>query len=362
MVKPIWPEHIRPNNNTGFRIRFRYQGKVFQTTVPGQHASKSDLQAAIRERNRIMSCLQQGVDPFDTPEESLRTSSTFNEDAQEYMHLINVEYATAMDYEVRLNRHWMPLFTGRNSGTITHSEIQRYLNTLSVTEKTKRNLLIPLRGVFESAGVHPNPVDRVKLRKHQKEPVQRFTPAERDAILSQLQGQVHLYFAIAFGTGIRPSGEMLALQWDDYNGSRIKVHSSVVRRRYKPTTKTHEVRYVQVPIWLRKVLDSHKASVPAGQRWMFINTQGNMCRDADMFNKAWREAFDKEAVKAMGIQYRHPYICRHTRAAQLLSSGVAPAAAAKQLGHSVEMFLNNYSEWIEEYSNAREMERIIGIE
>jgi len=51
------------------------------------------------------------------------------------------------------------------------------------------------------------------------------------------------------------------------------------------------------------------------------------------------------------LAYRIPYCCRHTRAAELLSKGVMPARAAKELGHSVEMFLNVYSEFIEEYSD-----------
>ena len=45
------------------------------------------------------------------------------------------------------------------------------------------------------------------------------------------------------------------------------------------------------------------------------------------------------------------YTCRHTTATQLLSQGVPPAKGAEQLGHSVQIFLNVYSEWIDEYSD-----------
>jgi integrase len=50
------------------------------------------------------------------------------------------------------------------------------------------------------------------------------------------------------------------------------------------------------------------------------------------------------------VPYRIPYTLRHTRAAELLSRGCAIPLAAKQLGHSPAMFLNTYSEFIEEYS------------
>ena len=44
------------------------------------------------------------------------------------------------------------------------------------------------------------------------------------------------------------------------------------------------------------------------------------------------------------------YTCRHTRAPQLLSQGVPPAKGAEQLGNSVQVFLNTYAEWIDDYS------------
>ncbi len=67
--------------------------------------------------------------------------------------------------------------------------------------------------------------------------------------------------------------------------------------------------------------------------------------DTDVFLAAW-----KEAHTALGIRYREPYVCRHTKAAELLSTGVHYADAAKYMGHTVEMFLRTYSEWIEEYA------------
>ena len=66
----------------------------------------------------------------------------------------------------------------------------------------------------------------------------------------------------------------------------------------------------------------------------------------DLMAIAWRKAH-----KDTGLAYRIPYTCRHTRAAELLSANVNPAAAAKQMGHTVEMFLRTYSEFIEEYAD-----------
>jgi integrase len=42
----------------------------------------------------------------------------------------------------------------------------------------------------------------------------------------------------------------------------------------------------------------------------------------------------------------------------MLMAGMTPAFCAKQLGHSVEMFLRTYSKWIDGGQNALEMKRL----
>jgi integrase len=61
--------------------------------------------------------------------------------------------------------------------------------------------------------------------------------------------------------------------------------------------------------------------------------------------------------KRKQMHYRTPYVCSHTRAAELISKGVLPPLAAKQLGHSTAVFLNTYSEWIDEYAENRNLEQ-----
>jgi integrase len=49
---------------------------------------------------------------------------------------------------------------------------------------------------------------------------------------------------------------------------------------------------------------------------------------------------------------------RHTYATMMLMAGVTPAFCAKQLGHSVEMFLRTYAKWIDGGQNALEKGRL----
>jgi integrase len=110
--------------------------------------------------------------------------------------------------------------------------------------------MIPLRGILDHFDINLNQA-RFKLPgKHQKKEVDRFSPTERELILDQLSGDPQIFYALMFGTGMRPS-EILALTWQDYDGQQMNVCKGIVRRKLKPNTKTHECRIVYIPSWVR---------------------------------------------------------------------------------------------------------------
>jgi integrase len=49
------------------------------------------------------------------------------------------------------------------------------------------------------------------------------------------------------------------------------------------------------------------------------------------------------------------YNTRHTYATKMLMAGMTPAFCAKQLGHSVEMFLRTCAKWIGGVQDAQEL-------
>lgn len=352
MVGAKRPKNIDPHGK-GIRIRIRNKGQVYTEILPGDYFNARDLTAAERRRDEIKARLRLGL-PVSPGEES--DNSLFIDDAQEYLNSLDVDYSTSLDYEGILNQHWLPLFGGRITGEIPTREIKTALAKMDLSPKRKRNILVPLRGVFDHAEVQPNPAAAVKIktRKSQKPKIERFRPHERDAIMAAIDAmgdpQVSGYFALLFGCGLRPSGEPLGLQWSDWDGERLRIHRTIVRRKFTDT-KTHEERLVYVPAWVRPYINNLPSRFKG--EWLFLNSQGNHYRDSDTFNDRWQRAFQTKAIKRdLKLAYRIPYVCRHTRAAELLSTGVEPARAAKQLGHTVEMFFRIYSEWIEEYAKS----------
>lgn len=324
-------KNIRPTAN-GYQIRIRSAGYTYTETIRGK--TKSALTEAVKRRDWLLARKQAGL-PLRDEQSELRL---FGETAEEYLDTLEGRQSTLIEYYRILNNFWRDLWK-RPIQEIAGADIKRILAGMDVSGKTKRNRLIPVYGVFKYAGLG---APFIKIAKQQRKAVDRYTPAERKKLLGKLSGQELVYFALLFATGLRP-GEALALEWSDYMGGRISVTKSISKRKLGPT-KTGVRRTVYVPQYIRPILNNHPTRFAGG--YIFRNSQDGPFLDADNFNREWRLAHRKAR-----IPYRIPYTCRHTRAAELLSAGVQPAAAAKQLGHSVEMFLRVYSEFLEEYSN-----------
>ena len=138
-----------------------------------------------------------------------------------------------------------------------------------------------------------------------------------------------------FGTGLR-TGECLALRWEDYDGETLTIDKQVVRRRLENYTKTSVRRKVFVPQWVRNTSTACRRGSLGTLSSLIRTTPITKTQTASMMVAGSSQKPESSTI---------PYTCR--RAAELLSAGVAPAAAAKQLGHTTEIFLRTYSEFLE---------------
>lgn len=358
MDKRTWPLGIRPSGN-GIQIRiWRDRKIVYEKTIEGDPNNARDLAAAVKRRKRIESRLILGLPVFDGDKSDTETVAVV---CQNYLDALDADDSTHLGYENIFNRYWLPVIGSWPKADLTQKKVKELLAKMKtgagkpLARKTKRNILSPLHEAYKHDGITPNPAAGIKLKKEQKPKVERYTPDQRDRLLRALEDpESLLYFALLFGCGLRPRGEPLALEWPDYNGEELNVSKQITRRRLKLKTKTSQVRTVYVPKWVRPLLDSCPTKEDEGH--IFLNSKREPYRDADKFIAAW-----KAAHKKCRIPYRTPYKCRHTRASELLSQGVEPAAAARQMGHSVEMFFRIYADFIEEFSKNRDRSAFEGM-
>ena len=329
-----WPTGIRPSGK-GLQIRIWENRKlVYQETIECEPTNRAAIAAAVKRREFLVARLRAGVGLGEVEPEL----QVFRDVALDYLETLDARDNTTREYYRILANWWVPELGPIPVQEITAAHIKRILALMPVTSKTKKNRLVPLFGALKHGNIQP---PYIRLKKHQKPPVDRYSPAERESLLSILDGQSKAYFTILFSCGLRP-GEALALEWCDYDGEQLHIRKSVSKRKVSPV-KTAVRRKVYVPTWARPIIGALPSRFAGG--YFFLNSMGTVFLDTDTFNTDWRAAHRKAR-----IAYRVPYACRHTRAAELLSVGVLPAKAAKQLGHSTEMFLRIYSEFIEEYA------------
>jgi len=226
--------------------------------------------------------------------------------------------------------------------------------------KTINNYMSVLRGALQLAVadkiLRENPADGVESAKWQKEPPDPFTPEERERVIAEAEakhaGQVANMVRFWMWSGLRTS-ELIGLRWAnvDLASGVVRVREATVRKERKGT-KTSIVRDVRLPSPALAALTAQKAYTYLKGEEVFQDPRTCAAWETEA---SFRKVFWIRLLKGLGIRYRRPYQCRHTYATALLMAGRTPAWCAKQLGHSVEVFLRTYSKWIEGDADDREM-------
>lgn len=213
-----------------------------------------------------------------------------------------------------------------------------------------------LRAAVEDKLIPENPVSRVKTAKQQQRPPDPFSRDEIEKILADLRDRApepvwNLAEWWAF-SGPR-TGEALGLRWPqvDLAASYYEVSETRVRSAHKERTKTGETRHVIMNSRALAAIQRQRKHSQAAGSFVWTQPDGTPWPGEYAFQRVWWAP----CLRRLGIRYRRPYNMRHTHATLMLMAGVNPAFAAKQLGHSVELFLGTYSRWIDGDANAREM-------
>lgn len=313
------------------RVRVQHKGQKYSETIDGSFTDKVAVSKAKKLRDQALARMTLGLQNERT------TSQSLNEVAQDYMDTCTIQASSRKQYKRILNTYWMPLYPAPID-QIRPDDVRKVMASMTCGPKTKANNLAPLSSVFEHAKlnglVNANPCKAVKLPKIQHPPTDYFTPEEKQKLLDELAGEYLNYFIVFFGTGMRPS-EILALNRHDIQGDYARVEKGMVYGELQRSTKNYLVRDVYLEPHVQTAL----------KRQMLRHTGERIFQ--------WTQEVTphhhyRRAMSKARLRYRAPYKCRHTRAAELLTKGVKPAWAAKQLGHTLKMFFERYASWIDD--------------
>ena len=263
-------------------------------------------------------------------------------------------------------RHW----DGWTLREVTPSAIREWVSEMDCTSKAIRNLLTPLRSVFEDALnddlIDFNPFDRIALTKLLKQTskasdyvIEPFTRAERDAILAACRPDERPTFQFWFATGLRP-GELQALEWRhiDFDRAIARIEQNQVVGVVKAPKTMAGIRSIDLDQEAIDALKAQKAiSGLRGDRvWLNHRTLKPWTTDSQVRKTAWLPIMSRS-----GVKYRNMYQIRHTYASTILTAGANPWYAAAQLGHEdVEMVFRTYGKFIrEDYQKPRPVIRAV---
>lgn len=239
----------------------------------------------------------------------------------------------------------------------TPARLRDWISDMDTTAKRARNLLTPLRSVFEDALnnelIEANPFDRIALNKLLRQTkrqseyeVDPFTAAEREALVRAARADERAMVQFWFNAGLRP-GELIALRWDrvDWIEHKVRIDLNVVAKTEKGPKTEAGKRDLELDAGALAALQAQKVATflhPSGRVWLNPRTGEPWETEAQIRKTMW-----DQLCKRAGVRYRSPYQARHTYASSRLTAGANPWYIAQQLGHvDVQMVFKVYGKFI----------------
>lgn len=355
---------------SSIRLSFTYDGRAYRRTLTlnGRPLAPTaaNIKLAHRTAQDIRAHIRAGTFHLAAffPEDGAIGGLTVPAQLEAWLAAQRIESSTKAGYSSAV-KFWSGPLADKTVRGLLHSDILSALATRpDLTGKTVNNYVSVLREAMELAVldkiIPSNPVASIPRAKHQKLPPDPFTQAEAEAICAYMAEHypepVWNFTEVRFFTGLR-TGESFGLKWGnvDLPSAYMVVTESIVRGEEKDNTKTNVERTVRLNSRaLEAIKRQAKHTRMAGAHVFLDPRYGTPWTE----ERAYRRSYWTPALKALGIRYRKPYSTRHTYATIMLMQGMTPAFCARQLGHSVEMFLRTYAKWLDGSQDALEMEKL----
>jgi len=195
-----------------------------------------------------------------------------------------------------------------------------------------------------------------------REDIDPFTPAERDAIIeafSQHPTYRHYtpFVRFLFMTGCRTS-EAVGLQWKHINDNCTLITFSeavvcVSSHKIRKDTKNHKPRKFPCNVPLQDLLRSIKPEKYDPSALVFPSLTGKeinahtfnaMCWKGSKVRGKYQEGIVSRLVSEGKVErYRPQYNTRHTFITQCIEAGISPVQIAKWVGNSPEIVMTHYA-------------------
>jgi len=351
------------------QIAFSFQGTECRELLPPGNITKSAVQYAAGLRLEILRKIEDGefryADYFPDSPRAKSISSSGKKliggllDAQLEIYERQVTAGTLSPstfdgYRKAIKSKRMAFWRNKTLQEATPSAMREWIGGFKVTAKFTRNLLTPLRSVFEDALnddlITFDPFERIALPKLLKQTstaseyeVDPFDAAERAKIIAAARPDEWPTVQFWFETGLRP-GELQALRWEKVKAGAVRIDVNQVAKTEKGPKTEAGIREVDLSTDAAKALEAQRviSGKAGGHVWLNPRTGKPWTTDAQIRKTLWVPLLERA-----GVRYRNPYQARHTYASALLTAGANPWYVAQQLGHvDVQMVFKIYGKFI----------------
>ena len=255
--------------------------------------------------------------------------------------------STASCNKYRFRRHLLPEFGSRPLGSFTRIGLQDFLDRKAAAGhsfSTVDHLQWDLKQIFGLAVADGN-LQRhpaallltVKPNLSRNKPV--MTGEQVVLLSSVLEPRENLICLLASQAGMRP-GEIFGLKWKHFNGGHVAVDQRVYRGDIdSPKTGARTVALsdrLQVLFSAWRELSGETGS----ECWVFPSETLSTPLRKD---NCWRR-WIKPRLTSIGLDWINFQVMRRTHASRMRELGVDPKTVADQLGHSVEVDVNVYTQ------------------
>ena len=161
--------------------------------------------------------------------------------------LVQHKLSTQVTIRSHLRKHLNPFFGQMQMRDLGPEEVQRFVSSVQVSPKTKKNLVATLQMLWKSARtfgyVAHDAVSDVVLPKRHRIAQRSYTLEEIQRTLEAAHEPERTLYWLAAETGMR-GGELCGLQISDFDFERglVRVNRSVWRGKLQSTKSEHPER------------------------------------------------------------------------------------------------------------------------
>lgn len=373
---------VYPRENS-ILIYFQVEGQAYRETLTGMDGkplppTPKNVTYAGKVREQILRAVSAGT--FDMREyfpksRSLATKAeerkpmTVQEAVEAWLFSKekSVARTTLMSYR-STSRYLTRLYAERPVADLVFKDIDDMMSQLHREKQIAANTHNSILSVVNefcsycvlTGALEKNPAESIKMLDRPDPDPDPLSPDEVARVLDDMREhydpQIANYFEAAFRIGFRPS-EGISLKWKNLDEKEgiLRIDSARVWGIDK-MTKTKKAREVELDRRTLEVLRSQRNFTGTSDHGHIFESPGTgapWARLNELNVRYWAPS-----LKRCKIRSRDSRQTRHTCATMMLMFGCRDVWAARQLGHSVEMFRKVYSTWVPKIDAGRERSKM----